>query len=148
MDTAVPKVESAHAILRFSDKYILQLRDDKPNIAAHGQWSLFGGEINPGEVPLEAIKRELFEELSIRINKFEFLWYTDYYYDFVKGGVRTWFFTSNVDNVWGPHQLKEGKAVGIFSFHDLKELDIPDVIRQALNRFHLEEKSYAGNSGR
>lgn len=136
---AIPKVESSHAILRLSDKYILQLRDDLPNIAARGQWSLFGGKINPGETPLEAVKRELFEELSIRPDKFEFLWQMDYYYDFVKNTVRSWFFISNVDNYWGTHKLKEGKAIGIFSFYDLKELDICDVMRQALKRFHSEE---------
>ncbi len=134
--TATPKVETAHAILRLSNKYILQLRDDKPDIAARGQWSLFGGKIDPGEAPLKAIKRELFEELSIRPGEFKFLWQTDYYYDFVKGTVRTWFFVTNVDSVWSTHKLKEGKDVGIFSFPELKELDIPEVIRQALNRYH------------
>lgn len=139
MKLSTPKVETAHAILRLFDKYILQLRDDKPDIAARGQWSLFGGEINPEEAPLEAIKRELFEELLIKPGEFRFLWFTDYYYDFVKGIVRTWFFMSSVDDVWSAHQLKEGKAVDAFSFDELKELDIPDVIRQSLNRFHSEE---------
>lgn len=137
MEITIPKVETSHAILQLSDKYILQLRDDKPDIAACGQWSLFGGKIDPGEAPLEAIKRELFEELSIRPNEFKLLWQTDYYYDFVKGTVRTWFFVTNVDGVWSTHKLKEGKDVGIFSFPELKELDIPEVIRQALNQYHL-----------
>ncbi len=139
MDIVIPKVKTAHTILLFSDKYVMQLRDDKPDIAARGQWSLFGGKIDPGEVPLEAIKRELLEELSIRPGEFKFLWQMDYYYDFVKGTVRTWFFISNIDRVWSTHKLKEGKAVGIFAFHELKELDIPDVIRQALKRYHSEE---------
>lgn len=135
----IPKIESAHAILRLANKYILQLRDDIPNIAARGQWSLFGGKIDPGETPLEAVKRELLEELSIRPDKFNFLWQTDYYYDFVKDTVRTWFFISDVDNYWSIHKLKEGKAIGIFSFHELKELDVCDIMRQALERFHSEE---------
>lgn len=139
MNISVPKVETSHAILRLSGKYVLQLRDDMPGIAARGQWSLFGGEINSGEAPLEAIRRELSEELSIAPNEFRFLWVMDYYYDFVKGIVRTWFFISNVDDVWSAHQLKEGKAVNAFSFDELKELDIPDVIRQSLNRFHSED---------
>jgi 8-oxo-dGTP pyrophosphatase MutT (NUDIX family) len=130
------KVETAHAILRFADKYILQLRDDKPEIAARGQWSLFGGQIDDGEGPQEAIKRELLEELAIKIDDFKFLYYTDYYVDFVKGMVRTWFFFASVDNVWGGHKLKEGKDVGAFRFNDLKKLSIPDVMVQALNCFH------------
>ena len=120
MDTVIPKVETAHAILLLSDKYVMQLRDDKPDIAARGQWSFFGGKINPGETPLEAIKRELFEELSIRPEELRFLWQTDYYYDFVKGTVRTWFFISSVDRVWSAHKLKEGKGVGIFFLMNLR----------------------------
>lgn len=135
-DIAVPKVEAAHVILRLSGKYVMQLRDDKPDIAAHGQWSIFGGEINSGEAPLEAIKRELFEELSIQPDELRFLWQTDYYYDFIKGIVRTWFFISNVDRVWDAHKLKEGKAVGVFSFNELVYLDIPEVMKQTLNRYH------------
>lgn len=139
MDIENPKVLTAHGILRLSDKYILQLRDDKPDIAARGQWSLFGGKIDPGESPLEAIKRELLEELSIRPGEFKFLWQMDYYYDFVKGIVRTWFFVSSVDSVWSAYKLKEGKDVGIFSFNELADLDIPEVIRQALSRYHSGE---------
>jgi len=135
----VPKIKVSSAILRLSDKYILQLRDDRPGIAARGQWSLFGGGIDSGETPLEAVKRELFEELSIRPDSFRFLWRKDYYYDFVKDTIRAWFFSSNVDSVWGTHKLSEGKAVGAFSFKDLKDLDMPEAIRQALTRYHLME---------
>jgi len=134
-----PKVETAHAILRLQDKYILQLRDDSPKIASCGQWSLFGGKIESGETPLEAIKRELFEELSIRLNEIKPLWSTEHYYDFVKGVVRIWFFVSCVDDVWSSHSLKEGKKIGVFHFRDLTKLDIPDVIRQSLHRFNSGE---------
>ena len=141
MSIAIPKIQTANVILRLYDKYILQLRDDRPDIAAHGQWSLFGGGINLGETPMEAVKREIFEELLIRPDEFKFLWHTDYYYDFVNDNVRTWFFASNVENVWGNHQLKEGKAVDVFCFHDIKDLNIPDVIMETLNKYHLKEVS-------
>ena len=139
MGISIPKVETAHAILRLSEKYILQLRDDKPNIASPGKWCLFGGRIEPAETPLKAVKRELFEELSIRPGRFKFLWNVEYYEDFVKGMVRIWFYASNVGSVWRFHKLKEGKSVGIFTYPEIKDLDMADVIRGALNRFHSGE---------
>jgi mutator protein MutT len=140
IDNAVtPKVLTAHAILRLSDKFVLQLRDNKPDIAAPGQWSLFGGKLEPGELPQSAIRRELFEELGITPEKFSFLWETDYYFDFVKGVVRTWFFVCRVDKVWDRHQLKEGQQAGVFSYAELEYLNIPEVIRNTLVRFNAGE---------
>jgi len=135
-----PVVKTAHAVLLLSNKYVMQLRDDKSGIAACGQWSLFGGKINPKETPLAAVKREVFEELLIKPDKFKLFQRKDYYYDFVKGIVRTWFFVANVDNVWDTHRLREGKAVDIFSFRDLGKLDIPEVIRQTLHQYNAKKR--------
>jgi len=33
-----PIKQSAHAVLFLGEKYVLQLRDSNPNIAAPGQW--------------------------------------------------------------------------------------------------------------
>lgn len=140
METTAPKIQTSHAILRLSDKYIMQLRDNRPDVAACGQWSLFGGKIDARETPPEAIKREIFEELSIRPHDFKFLWQTDYYYDFVKNTVRSWLFVSRVDNVWDAHRLKEGEAVGIFYFPELQELDIPWFIRRELHWYHSKRE--------
>jgi 8-oxo-dGTP pyrophosphatase MutT (NUDIX family) len=128
------KLTSVHAILRLSGKYVLQLRDDRPDIAASGQWSLFGGRINAGESPLAALRRELAEELSIRIDNVTYVWQKVHYLDFAHAMVRTWFYESVVDSVWGTHALNEGKAAGVFSFDELTALDMPDIVRQALSR--------------
>jgi 8-oxo-dGTP pyrophosphatase MutT (NUDIX family) len=65
----------AHAIARWcaaavlatpDGRYLMQLRDDKPNILLPAHWALFGGTIEPGEKPEAAIRRELEEELEFR----------------------------------------------------------------------------------
>ena len=57
-------VEVVLAILKLDHCYLMQLRDDVPNIAYPGHWGLFGGHMDPGETPTEAVKRELREEIS------------------------------------------------------------------------------------
>lgn len=47
-------------------RVLLQQRDDKPGLPYPGYWTLFGGAIEEGETPDEAIARELWEELELR----------------------------------------------------------------------------------
>ncbi|HUD88228.1 MAG TPA: NUDIX domain-containing protein [Xanthobacteraceae bacterium] len=56
---------AAAAIIVTGDgRYLLQLRDDIPGIFYPGHWGCFGGAIGAGETPLEALRRELAEELE------------------------------------------------------------------------------------
>jgi 8-oxo-dGTP pyrophosphatase MutT (NUDIX family) len=48
------------------ERYLMQLRDDKPTILLPNHWALFGGTVDPGETALSAIQRELVEELELR----------------------------------------------------------------------------------
>jgi len=56
---------AAAAIIVTDDgRYLLQLRDDIPGIFYPGHWGCFGGAISAGETPLQALRRELAEELE------------------------------------------------------------------------------------
>jgi 8-oxo-dGTP pyrophosphatase MutT (NUDIX family) len=53
------------ALLVLGDgRYVMQLRDFKPQIFYPGHWGLFGGAVDPDESPMEALRRELYEELG------------------------------------------------------------------------------------
>ena len=58
--------DAAVAIITLDDgRYLMQLRDDKPGIFYPDHWGLFGGAVDPGEEPEEALRRELMEELRL-----------------------------------------------------------------------------------
>ena len=57
------KTPVALAMLQREGRWLLQLRDDVDSIIYPGHWGLFGGHIEAGETPTEAVMRELNEEI-------------------------------------------------------------------------------------
>ena len=50
-------------------RYLMQHRDDWPHILLPDHWACFGGSIEPGENPEAAMRRELLEELELRVRE-------------------------------------------------------------------------------
>ena len=50
-------VEVALAMLQRDGRWLMQLRDEIPSIVAPGCWGLFGGHLDPGETPEQALRR-------------------------------------------------------------------------------------------
>ena len=69
--TATDRLTAANAvaaILVLDDgRYVMQLRDAIPNIFYPYHWGCFGGAVNTGEEPLQALRRELREELELDV---------------------------------------------------------------------------------
>lgn len=64
-------VEVAIAILYQEHRLLLQLRDDLPHILYPGHWGLFGGHLETGETPEEAVVREVLEEINYTLPSYE-----------------------------------------------------------------------------
>ncbi|TMA06559.1 MAG: NUDIX domain-containing protein [Deltaproteobacteria bacterium] len=51
------------------DRLLIYLRDNKPEIPFPNHWDLFGGHVEEGEAPEEALVRELKEELGVDLKQ-------------------------------------------------------------------------------
>jgi 8-oxo-dGTP diphosphatase len=127
------------AVLLANDRYVMQLRDNRPGISDPGVWALLGGRIEPGEAPQAALVREIQEELGIPLSACRFLGRLECDNDGAAAGGPYWAFEADITQLWGRHQLTEGQSVDCFSFEELQGLTIPPVIRGLLERHHSEK---------
>lgn len=71
--------DAAVAIIVLDDnRYLMQLRDDKPGIFYPDHWGLFGGAVDQGEHAEEALRRELLEELQLEAGVLRFFTRMDF----------------------------------------------------------------------
>ena len=70
---------SAAIIVLEDGRYLLQLRDDIEPIWYPGHWGCFGGAVETGEDPVEALRREVREELALEMESANF--FTEFQFD-------------------------------------------------------------------
>jgi len=71
--------DAVAAILVLEDgRYLLQHRDDLPHIWYPDHWGCFGGSVEPREDPVDALRRELREELALEFGVAEFFIQIDF----------------------------------------------------------------------
>jgi len=108
---------SGSALIVLDDgSYLLQHRDDKPDIWYPDHWGCFGGAVDPGEEPLTALRRELYEELELEFDEAEY--FTRFDFDLSQLGAPRYYRMFYVVRV-SPTQrarlvLHEGKAIDAF----------------------------------
>lgn len=103
-------------------KYLFVLRDDKPNIPNPNCWGLIGGGIEKGEEPIEALKREVKEEIGIelydikKIGILEVPLTVDEKTETVTGHIFLSYTDADIKDI----KLKEGQRVEYFTLDEIQ----------------------------
>jgi 8-oxo-dGTP pyrophosphatase MutT (NUDIX family) len=114
--------DAVAALLVHEDgRNIMQLRDSKPGIFYPGHWGCFGGAVEPGEAPVDALRRELREEIDFEMpSAFQF---TQFDFDFSPLGYskvyRIYFEVRVPDAAFTRFILHEGEDVQAFRVENL-----------------------------
>lgn len=59
-------------LLNSNNELLMLLRDDIPNIPFPDMWDIPGGKVEPGEIPEETVKREMMEEMGLKLENISF----------------------------------------------------------------------------
>jgi 8-oxo-dGTP diphosphatase len=113
-------------IFRCSGHILLQQRDNKPDLPFAGRWTLFGGQVEPGENFVDALHRELKEELGcvpglVGDELFHWDWHG-------AQPARNHFFSVRCDVADEALILNEGQAMGWFFLNQLAHLTTTPLI--------------------
>ncbi len=146
------EVIAVEAILKTKDgKFLFQERDGDTKIYPN-MVGLFGGAVEKGETGLDAIKRELKEELNLDLNdcQINFIGNTS---SLQKGKLHSVFYVTGIEKKF--LELNEGKSILEFTLENfLKNKNITPFAKNAINCFKTsKERAFTGggeliNSGK
>ncbi len=110
---------SAAIIIDKKNNFLLQKRDKKNNIFFPDHWGFFGGAKNRNETYINALKRELNEEIGFIPSRIEY--FMKISFDFNKKKIIRYVYICKVNKLKKEYiKLNEGADFGIFSLAKIK----------------------------
>jgi 8-oxo-dGTP diphosphatase len=107
-------------LVNHKNELLLQLRDYKQNITYPGYWGLIGGSVEKNENSLDAIKREIREEINCKIKNIKKLATI-----MPTRKIKLIIFRGEINELLKNISLTEGQKIDYFKFHQLKKLHMP-----------------------
>ena len=108
-------------LMNSNGQVLLQQRDNNPQIRYPAHWALFGGSMEDGESAIEAVAREVKEEIDYDLQTFGL------FREFIQNNKREFAFVGNITANLEDLSLSEGQGMAFFGPSQLRNLLIrPD----------------------
>lgn len=130
----IRKIPCVSAILyNQNNQVLLQQRDNKPDLAFAGYWTLFGGAIEDQETPDMAMKRELIEEIDLEPTLTHWKMYERKHTSTIT--IVQHIYIGRIDQKLDNIALYEGQAHNFFHYNQLKSLKIAFGFDEVLDEY-------------
>lgn len=120
-------------------EFLVYLRDDVPSIPFPNHWDLIGGHVEKGELPVEALIREVMEEIEFELTNFKF-WKK---YVCLDGDVSEnikFIFHGIIDKPINEIPLNEGQYLRFVTAEEIPNMKFANVMNKILSDFINENK--------
>jgi 8-oxo-dGTP diphosphatase len=115
-------------------RLLVYLRDDKPDIPFPNHWDFFGGHVEEGETPEEALVREVKEELGVDLSQWNFF----RRYVCTEGDVypnTKYLYWAKIDKIAEELTLYEGQRLMSIAAEQRSDLKFANILGQILEDF-------------
>ncbi len=120
-------------LLNRNNEVLLLLRDDKVDIPFPNMWDIPGGKVEDNETPIEAIRREMMEEMSIKdlgeIQLFKII---------TSENITDYIFWKRLDLNTSEIDLQEGQRVEYFNLERIRKTKLAFNYNKVLEEFFSE----------
>ena len=119
--------------LNSNNEVLLLLRDDTVDIPFPNMWDIPGGKVEDNETPIEAIRREMMEEMSIKdlgeIQLFKII---------KSENITDYIFWKRLDLITSEIDLQEGQRVEYFNLERIRKTKLAFNYNKVLESFFSE----------
>lgn len=120
----------AGVLLHQGGRVLLQHRDNRPDIVYPNTWAIFGGHLEPGEDPELGARREVEEELGLRLEGPLELLYSD-----DDGDRHRTFYAAALEVPLDRLTLTEGQGMALLSAEEVATLPVVPLHRRIVLEF-------------